>query len=52
MLGNYKVLVAVAIGALVIIAIWTKVKKSKEKELKMIAEDKLRDQALDRKSVW
>ena len=48
MLGNYKVLIAVAIGALVIIAIWTKVKRSKEKELKMIAEDKLRDQALNK----
>ncbi|WP_410495498.1 FHA domain-containing protein [Cellulosilyticum sp. ST5] len=46
MLGDYKILVAIAI--LVIVMIWLKVKKAKDKELKMIAEDKLRDHALNR----
>lgn len=48
MLGEYKVLVAAVVVVLVIGIIWIKSKKSKEKELRMIAEDKLRDQALNK----
>lgn len=48
MLGEYKILMAVIIAVVVIVMIWLRVKKVKEKELKMIAEDKLRDEALNR----
>lgn len=48
MLGDYKILVAITIGAFIVIMIWLKVKKAKVNELRVIAEDKLRDQALNR----
>lgn len=48
MLVDYKILIAIGMVAMLWIVIWSKMKKSKEKELRMIAEDKLRDQALNK----
>ncbi len=48
MLGEYKLFIAIILGMMIIAMIWLRVKKAKQKELKMIAEDKLRDQALNR----
>lgn len=48
MLVQYKVLIAIGVIILIIMAIKLRNKKAKEKELKVIAEDKLRDQALNK----
>lgn len=42
------ILIVVAIIGSIILTVMLKIRKSKEKELKMIAEDKLRDQALNK----
>ena len=48
MLAQYKVAIAIIVVILIIVVIKLKVKRSKEKELKIIAEDKLRDEALNK----
>ena len=48
MLAHIKILIAIVVIGLIFIVIKLRIKKIKEQELKMVAEDKLRDQALNK----